>query len=183
MTPEEAFSCAEKHIKAGMVADKSTFRETNFGFYFYVASEEYLRTKDIMKMPIGSHGVLVDRETGEVHWLGSSPDLEYWLEAYDCGLHQALDVVVTSVGDRQRAASALSTLQMSYVIPEIAYGETWKIPKPYKQKDFLRAFDSLPARFESQQLILRMYELDAIAESADLDIVLEPSNDRQQTQH
>ena len=126
-------------------------------------------------MPVGSCGVIVDRNTGEVHNLGSAFGLEYWLEAYDRGLHQPKDVVVVTIGDRQRAASALGRLQMSYVIPEVAHGETWIIPQRYNQKDFIRVFDSLPARFEAQQLIFRMRELDAISENTDLSIVLEPS--------
>ncbi|EMB16089.1 YrhB domain-containing protein [Rhodopirellula europaea] len=177
MTPAEAFALAEKHIEAGMVADADTLRETGFGFYFHVTSEEYLRTGDMMDMPVGSCGVLVERDTGEVHDLGSAFDLEYWLEAYDRGLHLPMDVIVLSIGDRQRAASALGRLQMSYVIPEVAHGETWTIPKHYNQKDFIRAFDSLPARFEAQRLIFRMHEIDAIAKNPDLTISLEVQKD------
>ena len=176
MTPADAFTLAENHIEAGMVADAKTLRETDFGFYFHVTFEEYLRTGDMMDMPIGSCGVLVDRETGAVHDLGSAFDLEYWLEAYDRGLHLPMDVIVLSVGDRQRAASALGRLQMSYVVPEVAHGETWTIPNHYNQKDFIRAFDSLPARFEAQGLIFRMHEIDAIAENPDLTITLQRHN-------
>ena len=176
MTPQEAFAIVERHIEAGMVADVNSLRETKFGFYYHVTSEAYLRSGDMMDMPVGSCGVIVDRITGEVHNLGSAFDLDYWLEAYDRGLHQPMDVVVVSIGDRQRAASALGRLQMSYVIPEVAHGEIWRIPQHYNQKDFLRAFDSLPARFEAQQLIFRMHEIDAIAENTDLSILLEPSN-------
>ena len=176
MTPEEAFALVEKHIEAGMVADASTLRETKFGFYFHVTSEAYLRSGDMMDMPVGSCGVIVDRNTGEIHELGSAFGLEYWLEAYDCGLHQPMDVVVVSIGDRQRAASALGRLQMSYVIPEVAHGETWTIPRHYNQSDFIRAFDSLPTRFEAQRLIFCMHEIEAIAENTDLSIALEPSN-------
>ena len=175
MTPEEAFELVENHVKPGMVADASTFRETDFGFYYHVTTEAYIRTGDMMDLPVGSCGVLVDRETGRVHDLGSAFGLEYWLEAYDRGLHQPMDVVVTSVGDRQRAASALGRLQLSYVIPEFEHGETWKIPRHYNQKDYIRAFDSLPARFEAQHLIFRMREIDAIAENIDVTITLEPN--------
>lgn len=175
MTPEEAFTLVEKHIDVGLVADASTLRETKFGFYFYVTTEAYLRTGNSMDMPVGSCGVIVDRNTGAVHDLGSAFGLEYWLEAYDRGLHKPIDVVVVAIGDRQRAASALCRLQMSYVIPEVAHGETWIIPRHFNQRDFIRAFDSLPARFEAQRLIFRMHDIDAIAENTDLSIILEPS--------
>ncbi|SMP75024.1 Immunity protein 35 [Neorhodopirellula lusitana] len=177
MTPAEALALAEKHAEAGMVVDHTTLRETDFGFYFHVASEAYLRTGDMMDMPVDSCGVLVDRKTGHVHGLGSAFDLQYWLDAYDRGLHLPTDVIVLTVSDRQRAAFALERLQMSYVIPEVAYGETWTVPRHYNTKDFVRSFDSLPSRFERQNLIFRMHELDAIATNTDLTIALEPHAD------
>lgn len=176
MTSEEAFNLAEKHIKTGMVVDVGTLRETKFGFYFHVTSEEYLRTGNIMDMVVGSYGVLVDRKTGVVHDLGSAYGLEYWLELYGRGLHLPMDVIVLSVGDRQLAASALGRLQMSYVVPELAYGETWTVPRHYNQKDFIRLFDELPVRFEAQRLVFRMHEIDAILNNPNLSIVLEPHN-------
>lgn len=176
MTSQEAFALVERHIEAGMVADASTLRETKFGFYYYVTSEAYLRSGDMMDMPVGSCGVIVDRITGEVHDLGSAFGLEYWLEAYDRGLHQPMDVVVVSIRNRQRAVSALGRLQMSYVIPEVAHGETWTILRHYNQEDFIHAFESLPARFKAQNLIFRMHDINAITENSDLLIALEPSN-------
>lgn len=176
MTPEEAFALVEMHIEPGFVVNRDTLKETDFGFYFHVTTEEYLRTGDVTDLPIGSCGVLVDRTTGDVHNLGSAFGLEYWTESYDRGLHIPMGAVVLSVGDRQRAASALIRLQMSYVIPEVAYGETWTIPKRYNQKDFIRSFDTLPVRFESQRLIFRMHDLDAIAVNSDVNIKLEPHN-------
>ena len=95
MNPEEALALIEEHVEAGMVADASTLRETVFGFYYHVTSKAYLRTRDMMDMPVGSCGVLVDRNTGEVHDLGSAFEVEYWLEAYDRGLH--LSIMETSV--------------------------------------------------------------------------------------
>ncbi|WP_345689658.1 hypothetical protein [Novipirellula caenicola] len=173
MTPKEAFTVAEMHIEPGFAVERDTLRETAFGFYFHVTTKDYLRTGDLVDLPVGSCGVLVDRLTGDVHDLGSAFGLEYWLEAYDRGLHLPMDVVVLSVSDRQRAASALMRLQMSYIIPEVAYGETWTIPKHYNQKDFIRSFDSLPARFGAQRLIFRMHDLDAIDENPDVNIELE----------
>ena len=56
MTSQEAFALVERHIEAGMVADASTLRETKFGFYYYVTSEAYLRSGDMMDMPVGPRG-------------------------------------------------------------------------------------------------------------------------------
>ena len=67
MTPEEAFALAEMHIESGFVVDHDTLKETDFGFYFHVTTEEYLRTGDLMDLPVGSCCVLVDRITGDVH--------------------------------------------------------------------------------------------------------------------
>jgi hypothetical protein len=54
MTPAEALALAEKHAETGMVVDHITLRETDFGFYFHVASKAYLRTGDMMDMPVAS---------------------------------------------------------------------------------------------------------------------------------
>ena len=177
MTPTEALDFAERHVEPGTVVVADTIRETKFGFYFHTTSERYVKTQDVLDLPVGSCGVLVDRRTGDVHDLGSAFGVDYWLEAYDRGLHLPIDVIVTRVGDRQRAASALERLQMSYVIPEVAHGDTWTIPRHYNHKDFIRAFDSLPARFESQRLIFSMHELDEIADDSDVTIELEPHRD------
>jgi Immunity protein 35 len=174
MTPSEALLLAEKHVDREMIVLADTIRETEFGFYFNVTSERYLKSLDIMDLPVGSCGVMVDRKTGEVHDLGSAFGVDYWLEAYDRGLHLPMDVIVTYVGDRQRAASALRRLQMTYVIPEVAYGETWTIPRHFTQKDFVQSFDSLPVRFEAQCLIFRMHDLNCIAKDGDIKITLEP---------
>ena len=67
-------------------------------------------------------------------------------------------------------------LQLTYVVPEVANGVTWNIPKHYNQKDFVRSFESLPTRFEAQQFIFRMLEIDAITANTDIEITLEPKN-------
>lgn len=175
MTPAEALSIAEKHVDDGMVIDVDRFRETRHGYFFAVMWEKEPRPgDDHYGLAGGLLGVWVDRRTGEVEELGSGADVDYSLEAFDRDLHRPMDVTVVTVGDRKRAAKALLRLQMTYVIPEFAYGETWRIAKKYTMQDFLRAFDSLPVRFESKGLFCCMEEIEALAKNPDLTVVIEP---------
>ncbi|NOY70475.1 MAG: hypothetical protein GXP53_13490 [Deltaproteobacteria bacterium] len=125
-------------------------------------------------MLVESSGLLVDRKTGVVHKLGSAFDLKYWFEAYRRFLHVPNNVIVAKVFDQQRAADALCQLQMTYVIPEISHGTTWRIPKHYNSKMFRNAFDNLPAQFENQNLIFRLREIEKIESEHDLIIELQP---------
>jgi len=124
----EAKKLAEEHISEDMILLDDQSRECEFGFYFATDSRKHLKTGRADDLLIGSWGVLVDRETGEVHDLGSGFDLEYWIEAYRRHLHVPNKVVVKKVRDQKRAVDALYHSQMTYVIPEKAHGETWKIP-------------------------------------------------------
>lgn len=174
MNVDEALKLAEQHIGCDMVVLADTVSEREFGFHFHTDSKRHQETGRWEDLLCGSCGVLVERATGEVHDLGSAFGIDYWFEAYRRGLHRPLTVVITKVFDRQRAAEALHRLQMTYVIPEEAYGETWVIPQPYTLKDFRKAFDALPARYENQNLIFRLHDIERIESERDVEITLEP---------
>jgi|GEM_PF-4143309 len=175
MDSEAAYKLAQNYVDDNIVVLASGSRECAFGFYFPTNTAQYLETGRLEDMGSGSCGVLVDRISGNVHELGSVYDVDYWLEAYERQLHRPLTVTITKVWDRQRAADALCRLQMTYVIPEEAYGETWRIPRHYSSKDYRKAFDDLPARFENQNLIFRLYEIQRIESDRDVEIILEPT--------
>jgi len=176
MNATDALKLAEGHIADDMVVLADTVRECEFGFYFGTDSQKHQQTGRWEDLLIGSSGLLVDRNTKEVHELGSAFDLDYWMEAYRRGLHKPTTVVVTKVYDRQRAAEALNRLQMTYVIPEEAYGETWVIAQHYGLKEFRKSFDDLPARFEDQNLIFRLREIERIESEQDVVIELVSQN-------
>jgi hypothetical protein len=174
MNIAEAKKLAEAHISEDMVLLDDQSRECEFGFYFATDSRKHQNTGRFENLLIGSWGVLVDRETGEVHDLSSAFDLEYWFEAYRRHLHVPNTVVVKKVKDQKRAVDALYRLQMTYVIPEQAHGEIWKIPKQYSPKSIKDAINDLPVCFENQDLIFRLREIETIEAGHDLEIILEP---------
>jgi hypothetical protein len=174
MNIAEARTLAEAHVPDDLVVLKDNSLECAFGFYFAIDSRKHQESGLVEDLLVGTSGLLVDREKGEVHDLGSAFDLDYWFEAYRRHLHIPNTVIVTRVLDRQRAADALCRLQLSYVIPEQEAGVTWRIPRLYNSKDFIKAFDDLPAHFENQNLIFRMQEIENIEAERDLEIVLLP---------
>ncbi len=172
MNAAEALKLAERYIEDDFVVLADTAREGEFGFYFGTDSRKHQETGRMEDLPApGWSGLLVDRNTGEVHELGSAFGVDYWLEAYRRGLYKPTTVVVTKVYDRQRAAEALRRLQMAYVVPEQAHGETWVIPQHYGLRDFRKSFESLPARFENQNLLGRLREIESI--EAEEDVVID----------
>ena len=176
MNAADALKLAEEHIEDDMVVLADTVRECEFGFYFATDTRKHQQTGRREDFLIGSCGLLVDRNTKEVHDLGSAFDVDYWMEAYRRGLHKPTTVIVRKVYDRQRAAEALHRLQMTYVIPEKAYGETWVIPRHYGLKHFRKSFEDLPVRFENQNLIFRLREIERIESEQDVVIELVTDN-------
>ena len=173
MNAADALRLAHEHIADDMVVLADTVRECEFGFYIATDTRKHQQTGRWEDLPApGGSGLLVDRTTNEIHELGSAFQVDYWMEAYRRRLHKPITVVVTKVYDRQRAAEALNRLQMTYVIPEEAYGETWVIPQHYGLKQFRKSFDHLPVRFENQNLIFRLREIERIESGQDVVIQL-----------
>lgn len=180
MKQTEARRLAEAHVPDDTVVLTEHSAECEFGFYFATDSRAHQETGRFEDLLIGSCGVLVDRANGNVHQLGSAFPPEYWFEAYRRHLHLPCTVVVTKVRDRQRAAESLLRLQMSFVVPEEAHGTVWRIPQHYGLKDLLRSFERLPARFENQNLIFRLHDIEKIEKGEDLAMQVEPTDSAEQ---
>ncbi len=175
METHEARKHAEAHIADGHLGDvelANVVDEREFGFLFGI------RSRDVSEIA-GVGGVLVERAAGEVHDTGSAFGADYWFEAFERGLDQLQNVIVTKVIDRQRAAEALLRLHMTSAGPELADGETRPAPQLLGLKALLKSFDDLPARFEKQNLILGLEELKRIEAGGDVAITLERHGARQ----
>jgi hypothetical protein len=181
MNQTEARKLAEAHVPHDTVVLSEHSAECEFGFYFATDSRAHQETGRFEDLLIGSCGVLVDRANGNVHHLGSAFPPEYWFEAYRRHFHLPCTVVVTEVQDQERAAESLLRLQMSFVVPEEAHGTVWRIPKNYGLKDFLRSCEKLPARFENQNLIFRLHEIETIEKGGDLVMQVEPTDSAEQS--
>lgn len=175
MNKTEAKRLAEAHVPADVVVLDDHSEECEFGFFFPTDSRAHQKTGRFEDLLVGSCGVLVDRTSRSVHELGSAFSPKHWFEAYRRRLHLPCTVIVTKVFDRQRAAESLLRLQMTFVLPEEAHGTIWRIPQHYGIKHVLKLLDSLPARFENQNLILRLHEIQKIESGRDLILRLEPA--------
>jgi hypothetical protein len=180
MNQTEARRLAEAYVPDDMVVLTEHSAECEFGFYFATDSRTHQKTGLFEDLLIGSCGVLVDRAKGNVHHLGSAFPPKYWFEAYRRHLHLPCAVVVTKVQDQQRAAESLLRLQMSFVVPEETHGTVWRVPQHYGLKDFRRSFAKLPARFENQNLIFRLHEIEKIEKGEDLVMQIEPTDSAEQ---
>lgn len=181
MNQTEARRLAEAHVPHDTVVLSEHSAECEFGFYFETDSRAHQETGRFEDLLICSCGVLVNRANGNVHHLGSAFPPEYWFEAYRRHFHLPCTVVVTEVQDQERAAESLLRLQMSFVVPEEAHGTVWRIPKYYGLKDFLKSFKKLPARFENQDLIFRLHEIETIEKGGDLVMQVEPTDSAEQS--
>ena len=83
MNAADALKLAEEYIDDEFVVLAETVRECEFGFYFGTDTRRHQQTGKLADLAApGWSGLLVDRNTKEVHQLGSACDVNYWLEAY-----------------------------------------------------------------------------------------------------
>ena len=168
MNASEALEIAEASLSADLVLVPHTGRECEFGFYFATDTKQHSSSGRIEDLQVGSCGVLVDRRTGEVHSLGSAFNVEYWLKAYQRGLYKPLSILVTKVFDLGRAAESLLRLQLTETKREKSDGDTWPFPQLLTLKELRERLGKLPAKFENQNLIFRLHEIERIETERDL---------------
>lgn len=130
--------------------EEATF-EKPYGWYFCGQSRAYLETGNIMVMLVGGGGFIVERENGRIFAFGSAYPLDTWIANYERGFKYAsYDLVITAVYDMHETARLLQRLDMTFVLPETAYGVEWKIPEQYGHKQLLAALKRLPCLFQDQ---------------------------------
>lgn len=57
-------------------------REDSFGWIFFYQSRAYMETKDFSAMLAGNAPFLIERETGELHVLGTAYSVERYIQDY-----------------------------------------------------------------------------------------------------
>jgi hypothetical protein len=140
MSIDEAHICAAKHATEKAWPDRDRAREIRSGWYF--------PWRFAGKPLIGSNGIIVDKRTRRVVRLGSAYPLERDLRAYDAGYPLThAHLVVTAVGDQNRAIALIQQLRVSRIEPEEAHGVTWRIPQPLSSSEIEARLAILPADF------------------------------------
>ena len=104
-------------------------------------------------MWIGGFGILIEKADGRVIHMGcchghSDDDL---FAQYEAGVRfRPYDLSITSVRNLRRTVDQLLKLQLTYVIPEIACGVTWRIPERYSRQQSEQKLKSIPCVFANE---------------------------------
>jgi len=86
-TFKEAEAIATQHIvelqeKIGMALLLTKNQEASFDWVFFYQSKEYMETENLSSMLAGNAPFIVDRQTGEIHTLGTVHSAEFYIKQY-----------------------------------------------------------------------------------------------------
>jgi hypothetical protein len=151
ITFEEAKQIALNEIGPEWAIREDQILEKLYGWYFSFVRKEYLGIDDVRGRPIGSNGLIVNKEDGHVFVFGSAFSLERDIAAYEAGFrYEKYDLTITSITDIETTASLLYELNMVYVIPELDNGTVWEIPQSYTVQQIKDLLRDLPYTFHDQ---------------------------------
>lgn len=172
---QQAIDLIRKELDDDMDIILDLIIEKEYGWVIYSQSKQYIKSKNANDMFIGSGGTLVEKSTGNKFEFGSAYSLEQNLKIYEKGYlkYDNWDLIVTRVNDLQRTIYALMKLGISYVVPEEAYGATWKVPQSYSKKQFKTKLSNLPVRFNLGNIYFQYDDIESIKREMDFIISLE----------
>lgn len=123
---------AGRDVPRGVDIDDGQVRELPQGWFF-----PYRCTGE---PTAGSQGVIVNKTTGAVFQLGSAFPV-------DRDIFNRYDLVITSIGNMERALDALGQLRISVVEPAYEHGTVWKIPRTLTRAELRTRLNKLPHVF------------------------------------
>lgn len=145
-----------------------------YGWYFFSQHNEFIRTRNIQYLEVGSGGFIVEKETGRVVEFGSAYSLEKNFEIYEKGFaYKKYDLTILKVNDLNSAIRNLKKLSMRFVIPEFENGVWWEIPQEYSEKQIKEILQNLPYTFTNQKFYFRHSEFEEMQKSKCLEFELE----------
>ena len=154
---KQALDIARSEAPAGFTA--SGARELKNGWFFSWRRNGLLGQLGIIgslldRNPIvGSHGVIVNKQSGKIWSLGSGFPLQRDLDAYEAGFEcEVYDLKLLSISNHERTADFLSNLRISTVVPERAHGEVWRIPRNLTRAELTQVTSRLPVSFYNLQV-------------------------------
>ena len=99
---------------------------------------------------VGSHGVIVKKQSGKCFGLGSAFPVDRDLRAYEAGFESHVyDIRLTKVQDRDDTLDFLHDLEISVIEPEFAHGVTWRIPRILSREELGESLEDLPHTFQN----------------------------------
>lgn len=110
---------------------------------------------------VGSHGVIVNKETGRLFRLGSAFPIERDLDMYDRGYQSdAYDLVIVAVRDLEATVRWLKKLGPTVVEPTEEYGTVWRIARAVTERELRERLARLPCVFPGMRLYLKLEVLE-----------------------
>jgi hypothetical protein len=95
----------------GLVEEETL--EKPYGWYFYVQSKKWIKTRAFEDEMIGSAGFLIERENGRVVEFGSGQSVKIQLEHYEAGFRYEFYILtILAVYDVQNTFRALQHLRL-----------------------------------------------------------------------
>jgi|SRR5438445_7193082 len=129
--------------------DDSRARELRTGWFFPYRST-------VGSSVLGTRGLVVNKGTGSIFYLGSAFPVERDLALYDKGYQFAVyDLVITMIADVERTLDTLEKLELSIVEPKYEYGVVWRIPRLLRRDELRARLKSLPHVFGAVHLYFR----------------------------
>jgi hypothetical protein len=96
----------------------------------------------------GSHGLVVNKETGRIFVLGSAFPLERDLRMYDRGMDaDRHDVVILWIANLDKTVAFLQRLEPIVVEMSYDHGTVWRIPRRRTEDELRGRLANLPAIF------------------------------------
>jgi hypothetical protein len=129
--------------------DDSRTRELRTGWFF-----PYRSTGG--SPVLGTNGLVVNKSTGSIFYLGSAFPVERDLVLYDKGYQFAhYDLVITTIADMERTLDTLEKLELSTVEPMYEHGVVWRIPRLLTRAEIRACLERLPHVFGGVHLYFR----------------------------
>jgi hypothetical protein len=151
--------------------------ERHYGWVFFYQTKRFIETRDFFDGLIGSGGILVENNGGRCIEFGSGHSTEISLKIYEAGYldHDDFDIVISAISNLDEALDLLLGLEIDFVKPEVAYGETWRIPTNYSPIQLRERLLKLPCRFRLGRLNRRYKALELLKKSSCLKYELAPN--------
>ena len=175
ITKEQAVELVRSDLEEEMDIMLDSIIENDYGWLIFCQSKEYIETGNTEDMAVGSGGTLIEKKSGRKVQFGSAYSTEQNLEIYEKGYlkYENWDIVITKVNDLKRTIEYIDKLGISYVVPEEAHGEVWKIPKQYTYEQFESKLETLPVRFNLGSVYFQYQHLESFKKQKDFIYQLE----------
>ena len=145
---EKAIEIVRQNLAEGLAVMLDATIELEHGWLVFCQTSEFVETGDEMKAGFGIGYWLVEKESGRRYHLDPGVPVELNLKIYELGYleYENWDIIITGIRNMDETIGSLMRLRPQIVIPEEAYGTTWRIPRPYTATEIAVLLASLPCR-------------------------------------